>query len=144
MNPKLVRALVVDDDRSTLLIVGKALESMGIAPILCSNPLHVAQIVADNQIDILITDFQMPEMNGAELVQQMDSLHPNEERATIMTSGVISLPQINKLLENGVDYFIPKPVNLRELCLYLQRIVDAKKDGKWKSRAKESTESRVN
>jgi DNA-binding NtrC family response regulator len=142
MNPKLVKALVVDDDRSTLLIIGKALESMGISPILCSNPVHAVQIVADNPIDILITDFQMPELNGAELVGKIDGAVPNDERATIMTSGVISLPQINKLLENGVDYFIPKPVNLRELCLYLQRIVEAKKLGSWKSRSKEPGEAR--
>lgn len=144
MNPKLVKALVVDDDRSTLLIIGKALESMGISPILCSNPVHAIQIVADNPIDIFITDFQMPEMNGAELVDKIDEACPNDGRATIMTSGVISLPQINKLLENGVDYFIPKPVNLRELCLYLQRIVEAKKLGSWKSRSKEPSEARPN
>ena len=143
MNPKLVKALVVDDDRSTLLIIGKALESMGISPILCSSPVHAVQIVVDNPIDIFITDFQMPEMNGAELVGEIDTASPNETRATIMTSGVISLPQINMLLENGVDYFIPKPVNLRELCFYLQRILEAKKLGRWTSRTKESRETRT-
>jgi two-component system sensor histidine kinase EvgS len=133
MNPKLIKALVVDDDRSTLLIIGKALESMGIIPILCSSPVHAVQIVADNPIEILITDFQMPEMNGAELIDTLDKSNPDKKRATIMTSGVVSLPQINKFLESGVDYFLPKPVNLRELCLYLKRILEAKKSGNGES-----------
>jgi two-component system sensor histidine kinase EvgS len=133
MNPKLIKALVVDDDRPTLLIIGKALESMGIIPILCSSPVHAVQIVADNPIEILITDFQMPEMNGAELIDTLDKSNPDKKRATIMTSGVVSLPQINKFLESGVDYFLPKPVNLRELCLYLKRILEAKKSGNGES-----------
>jgi CheY-like chemotaxis protein len=127
MSPKRPRALVLDDDRSTLLVVSRALEGLGLNPIACSSPTVALQIVEDNApLDIIVTDYQMPEMNGEQFLQRLAGTDLLPTKGVIMTSGVISLPEINRLLSSGVDYFLPKPVNLKELCGYVNRALQSR------------------
>jgi response regulator RpfG family c-di-GMP phosphodiesterase len=68
----------------------------------------------------------MPAMTGDVFLSELRKLLPDSNHATIMTSGIISLPKISELLQDGVDYFLPKPINLREFSDYINRVTVSK------------------
>lgn len=56
--------LLVDDDPSVLAVLAAVLTREGYKVIAASSPLLALQLAARNAFSILITDFQMPEMDG--------------------------------------------------------------------------------
>jgi CheY-like chemotaxis protein len=84
-----------------------------------TNPIEVIKSI-DNligeEIDVIfiIVDYQMPEMNGAELVRNIKINHPGMK--CIMLSGQANAIQVDDLVnDNLLEAFIPKPWNEEEL-----------------------------
>jgi CheY-like chemotaxis protein len=72
------RVLVVDDVQDVLVTVGAFLAKEGYSVIKASNGEQALQAIAsDPGIGLLISDFVMPGMNGAELVAQATGLRPH-------------------------------------------------------------------
>jgi len=62
-----------------------------------------------NTIDILITDYQMPVVNGIELIEAC-----NPDTRKVMISGFVSEIAEDKLAQIGAD-FLPKPISMKIL-----------------------------
>ena len=121
MQPPALTALVVDDDRVSRRLIQQALIESGVVPLCCSDPRFALTILAENRpFDLVVTDFQMPRMNGREFVQELRASEQWRGIPVIMVSGVISLKQINDMLGSGVDYFLPKPLVLSDLIHYVK------------------------
>jgi len=68
--------VVVDDERDIRELLALVLESEGYAVIAVAHAHEVLDILATRQVDLLITDFHMPEMNGAALIAGVRASHP--------------------------------------------------------------------
>ena len=68
-DPKLIRILAVDDDRLVLTTMVMLLEIMGHEPIEASSGEQALKILQGTEVDLVITDYAMPGMSGAELVE---------------------------------------------------------------------------
>ena len=84
-----------------------------------TNPIEalesIDELTADS-IDVIFTmvDYQMPEMNGAELVRKIKNNHP--EMKCIMLSGEANAIQVDDLAnDNFLESFISKPWNEEDL-----------------------------
>lgn len=71
------RLLVVDDDLSTLQTLGKLINSWGYYIEPFSDSQLALTRAKDNKFDLIITDYQMPSLNGVELVQAIKVYQPN-------------------------------------------------------------------
>jgi CheY-like chemotaxis protein len=70
--------LVVDDDPLVLDVTTHMLEDLGCNVVTAGSGGEALALLSDNrQIEILITDLNMPEMDGYELADQAARLHPN-------------------------------------------------------------------
>ncbi len=79
------RILVVDDEPNVLVTVGAFLTRAGFAVVKSGDSDEAMRIVADDpHIDVLVTDFAMPGMSGAELIVEARRLQPSL-KALIMT-----------------------------------------------------------
>lgn len=65
------------------------------------------------KIDLVVTDFMMPKMNGLELLRQIKAL--NKEVVVIVVTGTPSLEHQSAAIKAGAYKFLVKPVNLVEL-----------------------------
>jgi DNA-binding response OmpR family regulator len=119
------KILIVDDDPIALQIIANGLESnKNYSVIKASDAYCALKILDDNQdIKLLIVDYQMPGPNGLETAQLAVSKYP-VTLPVIMVSGAVSLKDIGSVLKNGVDYFLPKPINLKELRDYVSRCIN--------------------
>ena len=70
---------------------------------------------------MLITDYDMPEMNGRELIKKIKLI--DKELKTILISGAGSEPKLPDKDEQEYDLFIPKPFEYKFLHKKIQEIL---------------------
>jgi CheY-like chemotaxis protein len=122
MRPKRT-ILCVDDNEQALSIRKIMLETRGYKVMTSSNGAEALEIFKRGGIDLVLTDFMMPGLDGGKLVQRIKEISP--ETPAILFSGKI------KVYENDLkaDIFLPKgmyaPVELLERI----RILLVKKRG---------------
>ncbi len=105
--------------------------------VLASNGSEAISIISHEEIDLLITDVQMPEMNGIELIKQIRS--NKLDIPIIIISGFDEFGYAKAALELGVSSYILKPLNQKEilekvsaaLMLANQNEIDKGMIGKW-------------
>ena len=103
-NPvQLKRVLCVDDNAFVLRILGWYLETRGFVPLLYSNGKEALDVIAKGNADAVVLDYNMPEMNGAELAAAIRSLSPSVP--ILMFSGDTDIPAPTLEL---VDSFVQK------------------------------------
>ncbi len=84
------------------------------------NPVEAVEAFGRGSYDAVITDYQMPEMNGLEVLQQIRAIDPGA--VVIMISGSID-PELPELAKNGGALtFFRKPMNLAKFLSTLDRI----------------------
>lgn len=65
--------MIVDDERDLATLMACILEDLGYHVTSCSSPVEALEHIRNNPqgFDLLITDMNMPDMNSAELIQQV-------------------------------------------------------------------------
>ena len=102
--------LIVDDEELFGTILRRLLEQEGFVVSCCINPSEAILLSQKRKFDIIVTDYDMPEMNGADLTRFM--------RYRYTDSFIVGLSCESKesvFLAAGADAFFEKPINYREL-----------------------------
>jgi PAS domain S-box-containing protein len=118
------KILLVEDDESILDLSKRILENLGYTVLSSTSPIEVTKLAAEhtNEINLLITDVIMPEMNGRELAEQLQSQNPNLK--TLFMSGYTADIISNRgVLEEGVS-FIAKPFSIKQLAFKVREVLD--------------------
>ena len=84
------RVLCVDDNEFSVFVNATILSSEGYEVLACSDPLRAALIAKSEELDLAILDYEMPEMNGAELAAFCKAANP--EIKVIVFSGARGVP----------------------------------------------------
>lgn len=117
--------LIVDDDRSIRLLLGQLVSNQGHHFIAASDGQRALQILQDNPaISVVITDMQMPNMMGDELTRQIRANEHWSNIPIIMVSGFVQAHEVKDLLAMGVDRFVPKPIDTRQLTVYINDMME--------------------
>lgn len=111
-----MKVLLAEDEvnaRKTILMM---LKEMGITQIFESADGQIAQEVLDTEdsdIDLVISDWNMPHKNGANFLQDLRSKHPT--LPFIMITGRADVNSVTDAVNYGVTAYIRKPFTLNEL-----------------------------
>lgn len=100
------KVLVVDDSPTQQLQIQMILESDGYRVALAGNGLEALATITEDQPDIVVTDLQMPKMNGLELVSEIKARYPS--LPVILTTGVGSESIAAQALHRGATSYVPK------------------------------------
>jgi len=118
--------LVVDDSRVTRSMISKALTESE----LTINEIHEAEngkealpVLDENWIDLVLTDINMPEMNGMELVKKMSDNQMSQTIPVVVISTEGSDQRISELNAQGISGYIRKPFKPEELAETIQGIL---------------------
>lgn len=115
MNPTNSKVLVVDDDPAMLRMLCRWLEKAGYTTRVASDGLQALTIIEADCPDFVITDWEMPNMDGLELCRRLRDL-PLPHYVFIMFLTVKSASEeMIAGLEIGADEFLCKPVYQEEL-----------------------------
>jgi PAS domain S-box-containing protein len=107
--------LYVDDDQPILLMVEALLKRLGYRVTTVEHPREALQRVRDDPtlFDLVVTDFNMPELNGLELAAELAALRPGLPVA--ISSGFVSDDLRNAALAHGVRALLQKEYTLEQL-----------------------------
>jgi len=108
--------MLVEDELMILDLTRNILESLGYKVLTFNNSTEALNFAREHKgtIDLLITDVVMPEMNGRELAEQIDTIFPDLK--TLYISGYTANVIVHHgILRDGV-IFLPKPFSKKDLA----------------------------
>ena len=122
MNPHAV--LIVDDERSVLNAIQRTLRKEPYTLLTVESAKEGLKILDARDINLVVSDYNMPEMNGLEFLQIIRTRHPHI--LTIMLTGQAELQiAVQAINEAGVYKFIQKPWNNEDLQITLRRALES-------------------
>jgi DNA-binding response OmpR family regulator len=113
-----VRLLVVDDDRSACEALTKVLTKQNYAVDVAMDGEKALKLAAENQYDLAILDYQLPDMTGADVLRGAREVRP--ELQAIFVTAYTTIDKVFPAFDAGAERVLPKPFQADELL----RLVD--------------------
>lgn len=107
------RILVVDDQESMRDMLADLLDMMGYEPCTVANGTAALEELIGSDVDLVITDLNMPEMDGIELMKRIKARTP--ELPVIVITGYGTFNTERQVLSDGADGYIPKPCTINRV-----------------------------
>ena len=115
------RIVVVEDFNTSRQVIKKTLESLGCIVDEASDGRDALRFFDGRKVDMVISDFNMPHMNGAELVTYIRSLDEYKYIPVFMLSTETSIEKQNKARDAKITCWIKKPFDVMEFKKMIQK-----------------------
>lgn len=122
------KALVIDDDVATLELMKFQLKDEGFEVTTSERGEKALEFVKETEFDIILTDLNLPDVNGIEMVRQCKQISPETE--IIMVTGFGSMEKAIEATKAGAFYYVEKPVNFDDLRILITKAVERKQQAK--------------
>jgi len=116
------RLLIIDDDQMMLDLARYQLQSRGYRVLTAATGEEGLKLINEQNIALALTDLQLPDINGIELVGKLKEVSPGTE--IIMVTGYGSLTMAIDAIKAGAFYFVEKPVEFEELFILIQNALE--------------------
>ena len=105
-----MRFLVVDDSSTMRRIIINTLNKLGYQDVVeASNGREGMDRVTDGAVDLVITDWNMPEMNGIDFVRALRTMDRMKDTPVLMVTTNAAKDDIVEALRAGVNNYVVKP-----------------------------------
>lgn len=121
-----MKILIAEDDNTFRLVLGGLLKKLGHEPMATNDGVEAWKAFQDEYFPVLITDWQMPEVDGMELTAKIRAKPHEHYTYVIMLASKGGKDVFLDAMKAGVDDFVPKPPDEEELIarlLVAERIV---------------------
>ena len=116
-----MKILVIDDDESLNRGICSFLNSNNFKTDTASNGIEGTKLLQKNNYDLILSDLQMPEMGGLEL---LDYLIKNKITVPIIImTAFASVENAVEAMKKGAEDYLTKPINLNELSIKIEKVV---------------------
>jgi DNA-binding NtrC family response regulator len=111
--------LLVDDDTHQLRLRALTLKMSGFTVLGAGSPTQAISMMAHpaRKVDLVVLDYEMPEMNGCVLADYLRARHP--ELKIILYSGALAIPKGEM---GSVDLFVPKGDGVQSLLARISEL----------------------
>jgi CheY-like chemotaxis protein len=113
-----VSVLIVDDSQQSLDIMGQVLSGFGVGSMVkCESAGEALKVIARQTFDFIMTDANMPTMDGYEFIQTVRRLpnQPNAHIPILLVTGHTRESQIMKARDCGANFVVAKPITPKVL-----------------------------
>ena len=108
--------LLVDDDDLHRSCLKEFLERRGYLCLEAMNGVRGLDVLRQESVSIIITDNNMPEMDGLTFIERVKHEFPNEIFPTFLMTADVSSAVRLRAFKNGVYRVFEKPLDFQELC----------------------------
>jgi DNA-binding NtrC family response regulator len=116
------RILIVDDTPNTLEVLQRNLTSQGYQTFIASQATEAINLLNRTRIDLVITDFKMPEISGLDLIRHVRENF--KETEVMMITGFPSVDGAVEAVKMGAEEYLVKPFTDEELLSAVRRTLD--------------------
>ena len=111
--------LVVDDEPNYLVVLSELLRDEGFEVFTAANGKEGLQVVKDVDLDIVITDMQMPGMDGMQLLRHIKEI--NKELPVLMITAYAEVEKAVAAMQAGAFSYLAKPFSNDELIVSIHK-----------------------
>ena len=115
--------LVVDDTLSVLKIVEYGLTVSGFQVVSACNGKQALLEIDRKRPDLILSDINMPEMNGYELLEAVRGRGDTASVPFVVMSGYTDRRSMKSMISKGAAAYITKPFNLDELVILVEKLL---------------------
>ena len=105
------KALVVDDSKTIRIIIRRILIDLGYEVLEATNGVHALEVIEPEKslVRLVLADWNMPEMNGLELLKRLRQDPELASLKVIMVTTETELTQMASALDAGANEYVMKP-----------------------------------
>jgi DNA-binding NtrC family response regulator len=118
------KILIVDDEVSTTKLMQGFLQKKGYQIQIKHDPEEALQLANEEEFDLVITDYRMPQMTGLDLINKIREFDP--VIPFIMITAYGSIETAVEIIKSGASEYLTKPIDLEELLLLIDKCIDKK------------------
>ena len=115
--------LVVDDCGTTRKLISFLLKGKGYSAVHASNGIEALEKLATVDVDIIITDLNMPQMDGLELIKNLRADERYKAMPIIMVSTESAEMDKKMAKDLGASTYIVKPVTQDRLVYEIEKLI---------------------
>jgi pilus assembly protein CpaE len=117
------RILVVEDFPPIQKMICKYLETHAYEVRLASDGVEALALIAQQLPDLVLTDVNMPLMNGLELTRRLRAHHRTAQLPIILLSALRESSDVLKGYAEGADDYLPKPIEMSVLSAKIETLL---------------------
>ena len=119
-----LNTLVVDDSITSLKHISRILTNLGFTKISHAlNGVEAVKLIANEFFDLIVTDYNMPEMNGDELIEHIRTKSNQTSIPILMVSSESNEDRIANVQKSGVSAICNKPFDINTVRQILENIL---------------------
>lgn len=116
--------LTIDDEAEVRDLLGEVLTSRGYRVSITSNGAEALRVTKADPADLIITDLQMEDADGLELVEEIRKIQPNVP--VILLTGVLFDPEVvRNTISKKVSCYLEKVAPLTRILQEIERLIGA-------------------
>jgi len=113
------RILLIDDEPAQITSLKSFLKRRNYTILTANSGTEGLTFINDGNVDLVFTDFRMPDMNGLEVVQKIKNLNP--EIPVVVITAFSDTKDAVKVMKEGAFDYLSKPVDLDEFELLVNK-----------------------
>jgi len=122
-----IRILLVEDSEDMLFLMKTEMEWLGYQVFVANDAACGLELARNECPDVIISDIQMPGIDGFEFIRRIRALKPLSSVPAIALTGFGREEDIEEALAQGFDAHVTKPVAPNELAALVQRLTRPRK-----------------
>jgi DNA-binding NtrC family response regulator len=120
------RVLLVDDERTLRRVLARSLTRVGFEVVEVDNGLVALELLSRERFDLVVSDVQMPGMDGIALLEALSTAE--SAVPVVLISGSLEVQGKQEAIRLGAFDFLKKPFDLSELRRIALRAVEARRE----------------
>ena len=113
--------LIVDDEKNYTLILAAVLEDEGFETLTANSGSQALEILAESDVDLVLTDMKMPAMDGIDLLERIKK--EDADLPVIMMTAHGTVEKAVEAMQKGAYNYILKPFDNERLVLYTKKAI---------------------
>lgn len=114
--------LLIDDEPSQVTSVSAFLKRRDYQVISASSGMDGIRILKGTRVDLVLTDFRMPDISGLDVVREVKKINP--EIPVIVITAFSDPQDAVRVMKEGAFDYLSKPIDLDELEILVKKVVD--------------------
>lgn len=140
----MAKILIVDDDPHLIELLTEILDLLDYKSEFITKPKYLFQILENEDFDLILMDYYMPEIDGVSLLRELKSHPVHSAIPVIMLTSEIDDHLLAKCFENGAEDFINKPISELVLDSRIKSVITKQKHMEEIQRQKVELEEMLN